>query len=271
MTFYLRNKSSIAGAHGVKHLGVLFSKDKLDSGLNIAPVISYINANTGKSIIYDKNKGRSGIYRWNNLITGKSYIGSSINLTGRFGNYYSVAYLKKRVEKGSSIIYSSILKYGYSNFSLDILEYCEPNLLISREQYYIDHFKPEYNILSTAGSRMGSIHSQETKQSISNVLINRVFSNESRAKMKIAAKSRLGDKTSFFGKTHSVVTKNKISLTRSVSVKVTNVETNNVTILASSLEAAKYLRVGESTLRIYKKQARLLLGKFLIKNNINKP
>lgn len=160
---------------------------------------------------------------------------SCINLTGRFGYSYSVAYIKKGVEKGSSIIYSSILKYGYSNLSLDILDYCEANFLISREQYYIDHLKSEYNILSTARSRMGSIQSQETKQSISNVLINRVFSNESRAKLKIAAKSRLGNKTSFFGKTHSVVSKNKITYTRSVFVKVTNVEKNNVTIFASNL------------------------------------
>ena len=130
MIFYLKNKSSIAGAHVVNNLVVLFSKDKLNSVLNIVPVISYINANMDKSIISDKNKGRSGICRLNNLITGKSYTGSSINLTSRFGNYYSVAYLKKRVEKGSSIIYSSILKYGYSNLSLDILEYCEANLLI---------------------------------------------------------------------------------------------------------------------------------------------
>jgi len=192
-------------------------------------------------------------------------------LTGRFSNYYSAAYLNKRVEKGSSIIYSSILKYGYCNFSLDIIEYCEPNLLISREQYYIDCLKPEYNILTTAGSRLGSIQSQETKQYISKVLTNRVFSNQSRDKMKIAAKHRLGDKTSFFGKTHSIATKNKISLTKYVPIKVTNVKTNNITIFPSNIEAAKYLRLGESTLRKYKKQVKLLLGKFLITNYINKP
>lgn len=144
-------------------------------------------------------------------------------------------------------------------------------MLISREQYYIDHLKPEYNILSIAGSRLGSIQSQKTKQSISNVLLNRIFSNESKTKMTIAAESRLGVKASFFGKTHSIATKNKISLRKFVSVKVTNVKTNNITIFASNLEAAKYLGLGESTLRKYKKQVRLLLGKFLITNNINKP
>lgn len=107
--------------------------------------------------------------------------------------------------------------------------------------------KPEYNILTTAGSRLGSIQSQETKQYTSKVLTNRVFSNESRDKMKIAVKHRLGDKTSFFGKTHSIATKNKIYLTKYVPVKVTNVKTNDITIFASNREAAKYFGIGKST------------------------
>lgn len=45
------------------------------------------------------------------------------------------------------MIYRALLKYSYSNFSLDILEYCELDVLIEREQYYINILKPEYNIL----------------------------------------------------------------------------------------------------------------------------
>lgn len=40
-----------------------------------------------------------------------------------------------------------LLKYGDSNFSLDIIEYYEPSVLIAREQYYIDLLKSKYNIL----------------------------------------------------------------------------------------------------------------------------
>jgi len=65
--------------------------------MNIIPVVSYFNADIDKSIIYKENKNKSGIYRWNNLITGKSYIGSSISLSGRFNTYYSLSYLKKKV------------------------------------------------------------------------------------------------------------------------------------------------------------------------------
>ena len=83
------------------------------------------------------------------MITGKSYIGSSINLNKRFCTYFSLKHLGKL--KRSSVIYSAILKYSYLNFSLDILEYCKSELLIKREQYYIDLLKPEYNISKIAG------------------------------------------------------------------------------------------------------------------------
>jgi len=36
--------------------------------------------------------------------------------------------MEKRVS--SVVIYRALLKYGYSNFSLDIIEYCEPNIKI---------------------------------------------------------------------------------------------------------------------------------------------
>jgi len=129
----------------------------------IIPKITYANTDIDKYRIYKDNKGKSGIYRWVNNITNKSYIGSSISLANRFRVYYSSYAMKYKLNQGSSAIYGAILKYGYSNFSLDILEYCEPGLLISREQYYMDLIKPEYNILSVAGNRLGYKHSDETK------------------------------------------------------------------------------------------------------------
>lgn len=112
---------------------------------DIIPVITYVNADIDKFRIYEENRNKSGVYRWVNKINGKSYVGSSIYLSNRFSNYYSLSSLTLKVKR-SIIIYRALLKYGYSNFSLDILEYCEPNVLISREQYYIDILKPKYNI-----------------------------------------------------------------------------------------------------------------------------
>lgn len=119
--------------------------NKLYNNINIIPFVSYSNADTDKSRIYEENRNKSGVFRLVNQINGKSYVGSSINLSNTFSIYYSLTSLKREV-KGSIIIYRALLKYGYSNFSLDILEYCEPDLLIKREQYYVDLFKPEYNI-----------------------------------------------------------------------------------------------------------------------------
>lgn len=63
----------------------------------------------------------------------------------------------------------ALLKFGYSNFSLEILEYCNPSKCIKREQYYLDLLKPEYNILEKAGSpeRSGFKYSEESKAKIS--------------------------------------------------------------------------------------------------------
>jgi group I intron endonuclease len=112
--------------------------------ISIIPLIRYTNANLDKFIIYAENIGKSGVYIWVNNINGKSYIGSSISLSYKINLYYSLYYLKE--VRGSIIIQRALSKYGYSNFSLDILEYCELDVLIAREQYYINLIKPEYNI-----------------------------------------------------------------------------------------------------------------------------
>ena len=116
-----------------------------ENNINIIPKVTYNNADIHKFIIYEENRNKSGVYRWVNKINGKSYVGSSKSLSNRFSLYYSLNSLKKEV-KGSIIIRRALLKYGCSNFSLDILEYCESDVLITREQYYIDLLKPEYNI-----------------------------------------------------------------------------------------------------------------------------
>jgi len=48
---------------------------------NVIPVACYPNADTLKYVILKENKDKVGIYRWVNLINGKTYVGSSGNLT----------------------------------------------------------------------------------------------------------------------------------------------------------------------------------------------
>jgi len=57
--------------------------------------------------------------------------------------------------------------------------------------------------------------------------------------MRIAVKSRMGVNTSFYGKTHTIETKNRIALTKYLPVKVTDIETNSVIIFKNNMDAAK--------------------------------
>ena len=116
---------------------------------NSFPIVIYndLLEKENKSRIYSENKSKCGIYRWVNLINNKSYIGCSINITTRLYSYYSIKSLKSNLLLGNCYICEALLKYGHKNFRLEILEYSNKEDLLSREQYYINMIKPEYNIL----------------------------------------------------------------------------------------------------------------------------
>lgn len=95
----------------------------------------------------------SGIYKFTNKLNGKIYIGSSKNLAKRFSQYFNISYIS--TVKNKLTISRALIKYGYFNFSIEILEYCDPSMLLNREQHYIDELKPTYNIAKIAGSTLG--------------------------------------------------------------------------------------------------------------------
>ena len=76
-----------------------------------------------------------------------------------------MSYLKS---KENLIISRALIKYGYSNFSLTILEYCDKSLTIVREQYYIDKYQPTYNICKVAGSSLGRLTRGATRIKLRN-------------------------------------------------------------------------------------------------------
>lgn len=133
--------------------------------------VVYHNPKVEKATILKENKGKSGIYLWTNKINGKRYIGSAVDLSNRLRNYFNTSYLEDRTD--IMIIYKALLAHGFENFTLEILEYCEPSVLIEREQYYIDKLNPEYNILKIAGSRLGAKHTLEAIAKIKAAALNR--------------------------------------------------------------------------------------------------
>ena len=173
-------------------------------------------------------------------------------------------YLKKR----KSSIYSALIKYGYSNFSLEILEYCEPSQVIEREQFYIDSLYPTYNILNIAGSKFGFKHTDETKELMriahlaeKNPLFGKNHSEKTKALMSAAQKSR--DKDGF---AKTIEHKSKISKSLGHKIEITDVDTNTTAIFDTIGEVAKYLDSSHTTVSRYIKNQTLFKGKYRIVN-----
>ena len=83
-----------------KHLNSCsFSSRASEKNIQITPLIVYSNADIDKFAILKDNKDKIGIYRWVNLDTGKSYVGSSRNLSARFKQYFSVNYLEREIKR----------------------------------------------------------------------------------------------------------------------------------------------------------------------------
>lgn len=173
--------------------------------------VSYANADTQKESILNDNKSKAGVYCWTHLESGKKYVGSSIDLYRRFMQYYNIKYITRAAK--SSLICRALLKYGYSSFRLEILEYCDPSSIIEREQYYIDLLKPEYNILQVAGSLFGYKHTSESLEKMREIALNR--SDETKSKLREAA----------LGKTYNHTEETKIKLRDAILGKKHSEET----------------------------------------------
>lgn len=190
-----------------------------------------------------------------------------MDFSSRFYKYYSEKHLKKY----STSIHNALLKHGYKNFTLEILEYCIGTNPIEREQYYLDLLNPEYNILKKAGSLAGFKHSKETlekfknrkvdditKENLSKAALGRVLTEEEKNKISL---SRLG-------KSLSLETRTKISEKMSkligISIVIKNVITNEEIEYNTLTEGAKSLGVSRTAVKKVLDTPKLLLKKYSV-------
>ena len=110
---------------------------------------------------------KTGVYIILNNVNCKIYVGSAAQKGGiirRKNDHLS----KLNTQTHPNIhLQRAYNKHGKDAFVFLSLEYCEPSMCISREQWWLDFINPEYNISRTAGSNLGFKHTDETKQQMS--------------------------------------------------------------------------------------------------------
>lgn len=198
-------------------------------------------------------------------------------MSKRFIKYFNLSYLNDR---NTLVINRALIKYGYSNFSLEILEYCDIANLNEREQYYFDTLNPKYNTLKIAGSSLGHKLSEETKAKISKALkevyikeksplYGKTVSEETKILMSL---NKTGANNPLFGKTHSEETREimrqkalgrkhseetllKISTNRGYSVYIyEKCDIEGFKLVGSFVSirrAAKFLEISSNTIKSY--------------------
>ena len=220
------------------------------------PEKCYENALLSKNDIFIENKGKSGVYRWINKLNNKTYVGSGVDLSKRIKEYYNQSALKRNPRP----IHTALLKYGYENFKLEILKYCRADELIKKEQYYLDLLNPEYNILKKAYSLLGFKHSieniakfklkkitQEHKDILSLIHLNKVVSQETKNKLSIA--------TTNYKKNNPLTPEALANITaktterEGVSVTLLNTQTNEVLDFPTLTKAGEFLGVKRQAIR----------------------
>lgn len=107
----------------------------------------------------------SGIYFIRCTETNKGYVGSSIDAHYRIKRHLTAL---RRGTHGSPLLQRSWNKYGESGFQTGILEQCSREVLIEREQWWIDNHASEFNIAREASRVTGwrATPEQKAAQSI---------------------------------------------------------------------------------------------------------
>lgn len=105
------------------------------------------------------------IYKITNLKNNKIYIGFTINeIQVRLRNHIRAS---RQNKKRHTYLHSAIRKYGEDFFIIEEIEQGDnKKLLKEREKYWIEYFKPDYNLTKGGDGCLGYKHSKESKLKI---------------------------------------------------------------------------------------------------------
>jgi group I intron endonuclease len=173
-----------------------------------------------------------GIYTIENE-KGSIYVGQSVDLERRFRTY------KKLNCKSQIKLYRSLLKYGFENHTIRIVDICDVDNLNIRERHYQDLFssvnkglnckatttKSKSGYLSDETKKRmsdsGKLMTEETKRKISESNKGKKMSDSAKLKMSISKKGvklsethKMKISKATKGRVHSVESKKKMSISK---------------------------------------------------------
>ena len=110
----------------------------------------YVKPNLENTFKRIEVKPEPGIYKLTSLLTGKCYIGKSVDVKKRVADHFkSVVGIKSIADQA---VHHAILKEGFWNWQIEIITYCDKEQLNDMEKYYIEFFKAqEFGYNKTGG------------------------------------------------------------------------------------------------------------------------
>lgn len=89
------------------------------------------------------------------------YIGSSVKVRERLRNHI---WAMKNKRHRNIIIQNCYNKYSLNEFYFEVLEYCDKDIRIEREKYYIDSLSPDLNITDPVSLKRNKLFSQHISE-----------------------------------------------------------------------------------------------------------
>jgi len=128
-----------------------------------------------------REKPTCGIYKIENLINGKAYVGQSVDIFRRWKNHSNFWEAKKN---WSGIKYA-LHKHGLQNFRFIVLEECSKEDLNDKEIHWIKELNTQspngYNMTAGGGGSLNA--SKQTRKKMSKAHIGKKVSDETKAKL----------------------------------------------------------------------------------------
>jgi group I intron endonuclease len=193
--------------------------------------------------------------------SGKIYVGQTLNFNERIYKY-SVSDCKSQRK-----LYNSIVKYGWKNHTIEIIEECLPELLNEKERFWQEKLScvsGGLNCVLTSTETKSGVLSEETKQKISSSNKGRKLTEEHKKKVgdgnkgkKMSEESKLkislahkGENAIWYGKKLSDETKNKMSKSM-IGRKVSDETKKKLSELMKNRVHTKKKVIDKETCKIY--------------------